>query len=86
MPRLTDLRSAAAQRAMALIDRAAASLVGLGDESQTLVQLLVDAADDLLAGVLGRAGPHPGMTVGVLVLVMTLLDNKQPGSPRALDR
>ena len=86
MPRLTDLRSAAAQRAMALIDRAAASLMGVGDESQALVQLLVDAGDDLLAGVPGRAGPHPSMTVGVLVLMTTLLGNKQRGSPRAMDR
>ncbi|WP_097060812.1 hypothetical protein [Salinibacterium xinjiangense] len=85
MPQLTDLRSAAASRAMAIIDRAAASLVGVGDESQTLLQLLVDVADDLLAGVLGRAAPHLGMTIGVLVLVMTLLGSKQPGSPRTMN-
>jgi hypothetical protein len=67
------LPSAVAQRAMAHIDRAAASLLGAADETRTLAQLRADVTGDLLAGVLGSSAPHVGVTVGVMVPVMTLL-------------
>jgi Domain of unknown function (DUF222) len=75
------LPSVVAQRAMAHIDRAALSLVGAGDESRTLSQLRADVAGDLLAGVLGSSAPQVGVTVGVMVPVMTLLGlDDRPGT------
>ena len=75
------LPSAVAQRAMAHIDRAALSLVSAPDETRTRAQLRADVAGDLLAGVLGSAAPNVGVTVGVLVPGMTLLDrSEEPGT------
>ncbi len=73
------LPSAVAQRAMAHIDRAAVSLGSASDENRTVAQLRADVAGDLLAGVLGSAAPHVGVTVGVLVPVMTLLGRTDQG-------
>jgi hypothetical protein len=67
------LPSAVAQRAMAHLDRAALSLVSAADETRTVGQLRADVAGDLLAGVLGSSAPQVGVSVGVMVPVMTLL-------------
>lgn len=75
------LPSAVALRAMAHIDGAATSLICASDETRTLAQLRADVAGDLLAGVLGSAAPHVGVTVGVMVPVMTLLGrSEQPAT------
>ncbi|MBG6054384.1 hypothetical protein IWX81_000774 [Salinibacterium sp. CAN_S4] len=74
------LPSAVAQRATAHIDRSAASLLRAADETRTLAQLRADVAGDLLAGVLGSAAPHVGVSVGVLVPVLTLLGGDQPAT------
>ena len=75
------LPSTVAQRAMAHLDRVAHSLVSAPDESRTLAQLRADVAGDLLAGVLGGKGSHVGVTVGVMVPVLTLLGlSEKPGT------
>lgn len=68
----------AAQRAILHVSRIATQLAKAGDETRTLAQLRADVASDLLAGVLGAQG-SVGVTVGVLVPVLTLLGGAEPG-------
>ena len=68
----------AAQRAMLHVSRIATQLAKAGDETRTVAQLRADVASDLLAGVLGAQG-SVGVTVGVLVPVLTLLGGAEPG-------
>jgi hypothetical protein len=68
------------RRAMAHLDRAAASLATRPDETRTLAQLRADVAGDLLAGVLGASSPAVGVAVAVTVPVLTLLGRgDEPG-------
>jgi hypothetical protein len=74
------LPATAARRAMAHLDRAAASLATRPDETRTLAQLRADVAGDLLAGVLGASNPAVGVAVAVTVPVLTLLGRgDEPG-------
>lgn len=72
------LPAADAQRAMQHVNKLARSLAKAKDESRAIGQLRADVTTDLLAGVLGAKG-SVGVTVGVLVPVMTLLGGDEPG-------
>ncbi len=72
------LPAANAQRAMQHVNKLAKSLAKAKDESRTIGQLRADVTTDLLAGVLGAKG-SVGVTVGVLVPVLTLLGGDEPG-------
>lgn len=75
-----------AERAFAHVDGIARQLASQPDETRTLEQLRADVAADLLGGVLGAhpigssGGVPAGLSVGVLVPVMTLLGaSDEPG-------
>jgi len=72
------LPAADARRAMLHVNTLAKSLAKAKDESRTIGQLRADVTTDLLAGVLGAKG-SVGVTVGVLVPVLTLLGGDEPG-------
>ncbi len=72
------LPAADAQRAMLHVNKLATSLARADDEARTIAQLRADVTTDLLAGVLGAKG-SVGVSVGVLLPVLTLLGGDEPG-------
>ncbi len=62
-----------AARAMAHLDRVAASLASAPDESRSLAQLRADIAVDLVGGVLGSGDASVGVSISVTVPVLSLL-------------